>query len=129
MSVSIILHREGRRIILRLTELFLHYGNFACLEREVLGCHRWAGSTGWVSVCAHSWSVVVTWVVVVETHGQGWQPLAASLPQRPLLTRSLPAAATTPRPRHLFQCPRVNGIKTHTDQRNRRQVVLDLQIW
>ncbi|XP_017905424.1 PREDICTED: extended synaptotagmin-3 isoform X2 [Capra hircus] len=26
------------------------------------------------------------------------------------------------------KCPRVNGIKTHTDQRNRRQVVLDLQI-
>ncbi|ELR46709.1 Extended synaptotagmin-3 [Bos mutus] len=26
------------------------------------------------------------------------------------------------------KCPRVNGVKTHTDQRNRRQVVLDLQI-
>ncbi|XP_020769067.2 extended synaptotagmin-3 [Odocoileus virginianus] len=26
------------------------------------------------------------------------------------------------------KCPRVNGIKAHTDQRNRRQVVLDLQI-
>ena len=29
----------------------------------------------------------------------------------------------------LFQCPRVNGIKAHTNKRNRRQVVLDLQIW
>lgn len=82
------------------------------------------------SVCAHPWSAVVTWVVVVETNGQGWQLLAAPLPHvRPLLTRSLPAATTTPQPWHLFQCPRVNGIKTHTDQRNRRQVVLDLQIW
>ncbi|OWK05736.1 hypothetical protein Celaphus_00012972, partial [Cervus elaphus hippelaphus] len=34
----------------------------------------------------------------------------------------------TTHPQHLFQCPRVNGIKAHTDQRNRRQVVLDLQI-
>lgn len=30
---------------------------------------------------------------------------------------------------HLFQCPRVNGIKAHINKRNRRQVTLDLQIW
>lgn len=30
---------------------------------------------------------------------------------------------------HLFQCPRINGIKVHTNKCNRRQVVLDLQIW
>lgn len=28
-----------------------------------------------------------------------------------------------------FQCPRINGVKAHTDRRNRRRVVLDLQIW
>lgn len=30
---------------------------------------------------------------------------------------------------HLFQCPRVNGVKAHTNKQSRRQVVLDLQIW
>lgn len=30
---------------------------------------------------------------------------------------------------YLFQCPRVNGVKAHTNKRNPRQVVLDLQIW
>lgn len=31
--------------------------------------------------------------------------------------------------RYLFQCPRVNGVKAHTNKHNPRQVVLDLQIW
>lgn len=30
---------------------------------------------------------------------------------------------------YLFQCPRVNGVKAHTNKHNPRQVVLDLQIW
>lgn len=29
----------------------------------------------------------------------------------------------------LFQCPRINGIKAYTKEIDRRQVVLDLQIW
>lgn len=47
--------------------------------------------------------------------GRGSSLLAAS----PLLTQPWP----------LFQCPRVNGVKAHTSKHNRRQVVLDLQIW
>lgn len=52
--------------------------------------------------------------------------------QHPVLggAAAIPAASpllTSPWP--LFQCPRVNGVKAHTSKHNRRQVVLDLQIW
>lgn len=75
------------------------------------------------------WSRGLLWL---KPMGRAGNPL---LPPTPCKT---PADQLTPchhhhhpttHPQHLFQCPRVNGIKAHTDQRNRRQVVLDLQIW
>lgn len=55
-----------------------------------------------------------------------------ALGREPAAPHPLPPACKTladPVFWHLFQCPRINGIKVHTNKCNRRQVVLDLQIW
>jgi hypothetical protein len=74
----------------------------------------------------------VPWTVLLS-HRAGWVPIAPWWLQSPVWARALAVpcceSLLTPPFRHLLQCPRVNGVKAHTDKCNRRQVTLDLQIW
>ena len=80
---------------------------------------RTDGAAGWVSVFVPRPRRAVVMLVVAD-RAHCWVGAAA-----------VPCCKTPADPAlwHLSQCPRVNGVKAHTNKHNRRQVVLDLQIW